>query len=527
MAISLKCGRCGKVYDVEEAMSGQPVQCKRCRFIMVVPSTAKAGAPQVADQAPPRAAVDLDAGAAMEQSASADEVSQVVVRQRRWLGLGKPKPEADETSVPNRRMRGNFILIAIAFLPVILGGLCVYWFVPWNSLLGGTKNAPPIATAPGISNSSTPNPVEPSSASLPSANTFAPPVPSVVEPTTTTTGPDWMQPIASTAPAWLPDSHFADAFGPYVSVSGFAIRGPTSGLHLIEPSSTSLTWVGRGPKGRRAELTLTVAPNPNPAQMRRRSGSDEPPDLGRIGPDALGATRVDGMRQTGESLPVRQIEYDIYDRGRHAHIQILSTANDDLTSLQTLTASAMTLRRARPGDKAWATSTNTLPPGYDPTANPQDWSQSPDAATTLQPIKHGFGYTIRPPTALRLVGSGVWGGREAGLPALDPDAGLPLLHISPRGLDESEFKTVRAWAEDQFTRFGREADWGTIDGVLFARTRYTDASTGRPATCAIYVTIFNQRFWALTTASWEASPELELAVRTFQFARPSTMPVRP
>ncbi len=508
-------------------MAGQPVQCKRCRFIMVVPSTARAGTPHAADQAPQRSAVDLDAGAAMEQSASADEVSQVVVRQRRWLGLGKPEPEADETSAPSLRKRGNVVLIAIALLPVILGGLSVYWFVPWNSLPGGTNHAPPDAIVPITPDSSTPNPVEPFAIAIPSANASAPSTSVVIEPTTTKTSSDSMRPIASTAPAWLPDSHFGDAFGPYISVSGFAIRGPTSGLHLIESTSASLTWAGRGLKGRRAELTFTVTPNLDPAQKRPRSSAGEPPDLGRIGPDQLAATRDDRMSQTSEAIAVRQIAYDVEDRGRHAHIQILSTANDDSTSLPALTACAMTLRRARPSDKAAASSTNSLPPGYDRAANPADWSLGADAATTLQPTKHGFGYTLRPPMELHLVGSGVWGGRETGLAALDPDAGLPLLRISPRALEESEFKSVRAWAEDQFARFGREADWGMIDGVLFARTRYTDLSTGRPASCAIYVTIHNEKLWALTTASWGPLPKLEMSVRSFQFTRPSTRPERP
>lgn len=171
---------------------------------------------------------------------------------------------------------------------------------------------------------------------------------------------------------------------------------------------------------------------------------------------------------------------------------------------------------------------DTLPAGYDPASRPDDWSLTGEEATTsLQPVKHGFAYTIRPPMELRLVGSGVWGGHDARIPALDPDAGLPLLLISPRSLDQSSFKTLRAWADDQFARFGRETEWGTIDGVPFARTRYTDASSGRPAVCAVYAAVFNQRFWTLTTASWSPSPELELAVRSFKFSRGSNPATRP
>ncbi len=153
--------------------------------------------------------------------------------------------------------------------------------------------------------------------------------------------------------AWLPDSTIADAFGPYIPIGGFALRGPTAGFHLAAATSAKLTWVGRGPKGERAELTLTIMPSADPAQMRRRLPPDEPPDLGRIGPDALGATRVDTMQKNTDTLPVRQIDYDIYDRGRHAQIQISVTSNDKADSLETLTACAMTLRRARPGEKSW------------------------------------------------------------------------------------------------------------------------------------------------------------------------------
>lgn len=527
MSISLKCGRCGKVYDVAEAMSGQPVQCTRCRFIMVVPKSANAAVPETADPGPQRAAVDLDAAAAMEQSASADEVSQVVSRPRHWLRLGKPKPESGETTDPRPRMRNNILLIAIALLPVTLGGLCLYWFVPWDSFFGEARSASPHpapVSSSAAPDSAVPNPVEPTAPAPPIPSAAITPAPDVSIPVTTAASPDWMQPIAPTAPPWLPDSKIADAFGPYVPLGGFAIRGPLTGLHLIVATSGSLTWVGRGQKGQRAELTLTVSPNSDPAQKRRRLSSDEPPDLGRIGPDALGATRVDTMRQTTESLPVRQIEYDVYDRNRHAHIQIIGTPNDESGSLEIMTACAMTLRRTHPGEKVWAPSTDSLPTGYDPAAHPEDWSLGADATTALQPIKHGFEYTIRPPTDMRLVGSGVWGGHDARFPALDPDAGLPLVLIRPRDLERSDFKTVRAWTEDQWARFGREAIWGTIDGVLFARVRYTDASTGSSAVCAIYATVFNQKFWTLTTATWRQSPELELAVRTFKFARPSTRP---
>ncbi len=513
MAISLKCGRCGKVYSVAQSQAGRPVQCARCRFIMVIPGgpgLSDFKAQEESDRSVP-STHDWDAAVAREESAVASEVTRIVVRRRQWFG--RRKYSATDEAAPASRKWGssNVVLIAIALLPVLVGAACIYWFVPWHSLFSSRgTSSPTVPPAPIASDH--PSDVD-GSVTVPQTQPVvsAPPVAPVDE---------WKQPVPNNLPSWLPVARTELSFGPYLAADGFAIQGPVAGMHLIRPAKGVLAWMGPGGNGMRASLLLTIVPTEDPAQTRRRSSPDELVEVGRLGPDALAATRVHSFGRA-DGVPFRRVEYDVYDHGRHLKVQI-TTAPDDNSTADLLVSGATSLRLAQEEDVSLTPPPQPLrlPSEYDPAARAADWSAEPRPETDpLQPTKHGLGYSIRPPTGLRLVGAGVWGGNEGRVPAIDPDAHLPLLEVGQKSQGPDDFSTTRAWADDQWSRFGRETAWGTIDGVLFARIRYADSSAGAAATCTVYATVNNGKIWTLTTATWRSFPMLDIAVRTFKFTK--------